>query len=93
MIDKIEQYISSRKIYNRSCYQLTLEELRELKELRGNLLWRRCAWPSTMAVPRAGRRPGPSGGFGHERNADIQQCPVWHHSHDGDRRPTVVLFD
>ena len=21
MIDKIEQYISSRKIYNRSCYQ------------------------------------------------------------------------
>mgnify|MGYP004463956313 FL=1 len=33
MIDKIEQYISSRKIYNRSCYQLTLEELRELKEL------------------------------------------------------------
>ena len=35
MIDKIEQYISSRKIYNRSCYQLTLEELRELKELSG----------------------------------------------------------
>ena len=35
MIDKIEQYISSRKIYNRSCYQLTLEELRELKELIG----------------------------------------------------------
>ena len=29
MIDKIEQYISSRKIYNRSCYQLTLEELRD----------------------------------------------------------------
>lgn len=35
MIDKIEQYISNRKIYNRSCYQLTLEELRELKELSG----------------------------------------------------------
>ena len=35
MIDKIEQYISSRKISTRSCYQLTLEELRELKELSG----------------------------------------------------------
>ena len=35
MIDKIEQYISSRKIYNRSCYQLTLEELRVLKDLSG----------------------------------------------------------
>ena len=35
MIDKIEQYISSRKIYNRNCYQMTLEELRELKELSG----------------------------------------------------------
>ena len=35
MIDKIEQYISSRKIYNRNCYQMTLEELWELKELSG----------------------------------------------------------
>ena len=35
MIDKIEQYISSRKIYNRSCYQLTLEELRVLNDLSG----------------------------------------------------------
>ena len=35
MTDKTDQYISSRKIYNRNCYQMTLEELRELKELSG----------------------------------------------------------
>lgn len=85
MIDKIEQYISSRKIYNRNCYQMTLEELRELKELSGE-----SAIAALCLAFNYGRAKGWQGGPGRAEDSGMSEMQIFSSARFGTIRTTEI---
>ncbi len=85
MIDKIEQYISSRKIYNRNCYQMTLEELRELKELSGE-----SAMAALCLAFNYGRAKGLAGGPGRAEDSGMSEMQIFSSARFGTIRTTEI---